>query len=445
MTKQLSNVNASLEELVNVSKQPQKQNIEAGSVNRRVQFNVGGKLYSTSFLNVTKESSILQMVCVLNPDQPIFIDRDSEHFDLIMEYFRGNKLPVTFTSKTKRDSLLEEAEFYEIKGLIEQINKTEDKSTQKKLQEATSATKSTPSSLLSEGFNLMTQFEEEIQLKMSELSEYLQLGSSYTKEQNKKIRRYFGWTPVKLDVGGVLFEAGEDTLSKIRTPSGSFVDLFSKESDGTFFIDRDPSAFHLILRNLREQTVSSASLGKLRNQFQDDLLFYGLDVKLATLESISFTQLHNLSLNGNSVLTATGGSSNTWDKNAKSDPLTTGKHSLSVNITQSSARNIMFGCGPDRNIQDMTMYTGPGKYLYLNNSTLQGAWTTSAGSIVWGAMKVGDTVTLELDIDELKLTAYYNNQPNGVLICNVPQLPEYYFYLFIHDNNDSIKIVDRPF
>jgi hypothetical protein len=379
----------------------------------------------------------------LNPDQPIFIDRDPECFDLIMEYFRGNKLPVNFVPfGEKYDVLLEEAQFYEIKGLIDQIHtKCGEKpvESKKQLQENSHA-KTSDGIILSEGLKLMNQFELEIESKLKELSYRLQLNSKCTEEQSQKIRRYFGWTPVKVDVGGVLFEAGSDTLSKIP----KFNELFCQESDGTIFIDRAPTAFNYVLRFLRAQSISTRSMGSVRSQFKQDIDFYGLECDIST-SRIEFTDIHNVMFESKSnQYVCSGGGVSGWIKNAKSFPLGVGTHSMSIKIVRSVARNIMIGCDGDKSVRVANIY-GTGKSFLCANSNVHGSWP-SATTPAWGALKDGDIVTLTLDTEQKSLTVYLNANPNGVLICsNIPTLSLYYFYVLSHDDNDVFQIVDQPF
>jgi hypothetical protein len=69
-------------------------------------------------------------------------------------------------------------------------------------------------------------------------------------------RPFISTQKVKLDVGGKLFATTIHTLTTI--PDCYFGTTFSGrweielDSDGTFFIDRDPSAFHHILNFLRD-------------------------------------------------------------------------------------------------------------------------------------------------------------------------------------------------
>ena len=53
-------------------------------------------------------------------DGSIFIDRDGEHFKLILNYLRDGKLPSGLSNDT-REALAAEAEYYRLEDLVERL------------------------------------------------------------------------------------------------------------------------------------------------------------------------------------------------------------------------------------------------------------------------------------------------------------------------------------
>ena len=59
-------------------------------------------------------------------DGSIFIDRDGEHFKLILNYLRDGKLPSGLSNDT-REALAAEAEYYQLEDLVERLTPTAQK------------------------------------------------------------------------------------------------------------------------------------------------------------------------------------------------------------------------------------------------------------------------------------------------------------------------------
>ena len=56
-------------------------------------------------------------------DGSVFIDRDGEHFKLILNYLRDGKLPSGLSNDT-REALAAEAEYYQLEDLVERLTPT---------------------------------------------------------------------------------------------------------------------------------------------------------------------------------------------------------------------------------------------------------------------------------------------------------------------------------
>ena len=92
-----------------------------------VNLNVGGRRFTTSLQTLTKDPNSMLAAMFsgkfeLKPfeDGALFIDRDGTHFRYILNYLRTGKLTLP-TDATFAKELLEEAEFYQIQGMIDEL------------------------------------------------------------------------------------------------------------------------------------------------------------------------------------------------------------------------------------------------------------------------------------------------------------------------------------
>ena len=92
-----------------------------------VNLNVGGRHFTTSVQTLTKDPDSMLAAMFsgrfeLKPceDGAFFIDRDGTHFRYILNYLRTGKLNLP-KDKTIVKELLEEAEFYQIQGMINEL------------------------------------------------------------------------------------------------------------------------------------------------------------------------------------------------------------------------------------------------------------------------------------------------------------------------------------
>jgi len=450
-------VQQSLDELQKLIANPTKKVKKQLNGGRRVQFNVGGKLFSTSFAAVMSEPNILKMICELEPDQPIFIDRDHEEFDSILEYFRTkNVASEILENPLRKKILLEEASFYEIDGLIQKINSTSSvsqkvsRTTKRKEKRQLSEQKS-----LSDGAKLMDNYENELETTRDLVTKQLCLLSSQTEDQTSKIKRFFGWTPTKLDVGGVFFDVGPHTFNKFKNAN----ELFATEDDGSLFIDRSPDTFNLLLRHVRDQSVALLGLKKsLREKFASDLEFYGIQTNLFLLaKSIRMTHFCNMTYDETTDKLVSSGSKVGFDKVSKSDEILSGIHQMSVKIDElKQANNIMLGYGPEKDIMSSNvssnLYNTDGVFVYLAGNSLQGnatywprpaAGTSAAVSLAnWPTVRKGDTVTLELDLQSKQVSGWVNGdiKTRAILCPKVPTLPRYHFYILGYEPGECVSV-----
>ena len=92
--------------------------------------------------------------------------------------------------------------------------------------------------------------------------------------------QHFSTGRIKLDVGGVLFNATRETLCRV---AGSMLEaMFSGrhkvnlQDDNTYFIDRDGTHFRYILNYLRTGAVSAPNDSTAKLELAAESDFYGL-------------------------------------------------------------------------------------------------------------------------------------------------------------------------
>ncbi|XP_028770568.1 BTB/POZ domain-containing protein At3g09030-like [Neltuma alba] len=88
--------------------------------------------------------------------------------------------------------------------------------------------------------------------------------------------------PIKLNIGGKLFEA---TLATLR-PGGpdsllTALSVCDTCDDHPIFIDRDPKIFSVLFSPLRPNPLPSASRRFCRQELPDEALYYGIDAQLS--------------------------------------------------------------------------------------------------------------------------------------------------------------------
>ena len=92
-----------------------------------IKLNVGGQHFTTSLQTVTKDPGSMLHAMFSGrfdskpaEDGSYFIDRDGTHFRYILNYLRTGRLLLP-EDKLVRQELLEEAEFYQIRGIIDEL------------------------------------------------------------------------------------------------------------------------------------------------------------------------------------------------------------------------------------------------------------------------------------------------------------------------------------
>ena len=92
-----------------------------------IKLNVGGQHFSTSLQTLTKDTGSMLHAMFSGrfdskpaEDGSYFIDRDGTHFRYILNYLRTGHLLLP-EDKLDRKELLEEAEFYQIRGIVDKL------------------------------------------------------------------------------------------------------------------------------------------------------------------------------------------------------------------------------------------------------------------------------------------------------------------------------------
>ena len=390
----------------------------------RVKLNVGGKMFSVSRDTLTNKESLLKTIVnhyekdVVGDDEVIFIDRDPENFGTLLEFLRG--IPFENNTLSLSKKLEEEILFYDIEELKDVYNSNKDTNKDTK-------TNSKPSECDSEGVKYMKQYEECVSKVYETNCEKRRKLNLVSQDHKDKIARWVGGEIVRLDVGGEIFETTYKSLLSI--PDTYFYNIFSDKSnvcfedDGTFFIDRSPEGFNLILGSLRGQYVNICS-------FRDICNFKHYNINSVNSNSLYFEKSHNATISKDGVVTIKGNISSVFDKCVMTNVRFKEKDSVSIRITKMTNNNIMIGCAPaNTNITATNLYSISGKWILLSNKYVYGPWGSLGNGVPgpnWSPIKAGDIITLKLDRTSNTLTVLLNNGYPNVLSNSVPVCKEGY-------------------
>ena len=115
------------------------QNGHDQGISSTVKLNVGGHFFTTSRQTLTKDPNSMLAIMFsgkfdMKPseDGTMFIDRDGTHFRFILNYLRSGKLTLPEGSTALKE-LMEEAEFYQIQGILDELKSVTDNLTIVKL------------------------------------------------------------------------------------------------------------------------------------------------------------------------------------------------------------------------------------------------------------------------------------------------------------------------
>ncbi|PFX29391.1 BTB/POZ domain-containing protein KCTD21 [Stylophora pistillata] len=293
---------------------------------KNVKLNVGGHYFTTSLQTLTKDSNSMLAAMFsgkfdMKPaeDGAFFIDRDGTHFRFILNYLRTGKLTLPEEARALEE-LKEEAEFYQIQGLIEEILNVSVKAqrlTTVKLNVGGDYFRSSLQTLTKDpNSKLAAMFKAKFEMKPAEdgsffidrdgthfryILSYLRTGkltvpegATFLEELQEDVE-YFQiqglqdelelmservTCMINLNVGGQRFTTTRKTLTGDRYRSGKLYRMFSKErgikasSDGTFFIDRDGKHFRYVLNYLRDEKFTVPPDATLIRELKAEASFY---------------------------------------------------------------------------------------------------------------------------------------------------------------------------
>ena len=194
-----------------------------------VKLNVGGHYFTTSLQTLTKDPNSVLAAMFLetfemkpSEDGAFFIDRDGTHFRFILNYLRTGKL-TSPEGEAALKELQEEAEFYQIEGLIEKLKVNSESLTNVKLNVG--------------GHHFTTSLQ------------------TLTRDPNSMLAAMF---------------------------SGKFP--MEPHGDGAFFIDRDGTHFRFILNYLRTGKLTFPEGATALAEFKEEADFYQIQGILDELD-----------------------------------------------------------------------------------------------------------------------------------------------------------------
>ena len=302
-----------------------------------VKLNVGGHYFTTSRQTLTRDpNSMLAAMFTgkfeMEPrgDGAFFIDRDGTHFRFILNYLRTGKL-TSPEGEAALKELQEEAEFYQIEGLIEKLKVNPQSLTSVKLnvgghhfttslQTLTKDPNSMLAAMFSGKFEMKphedgTFFIDRDGTHFRFILNYLRTGkltlpdgAKFLKELAEEAEFYQiqgildklklmteSLTSVKLNVGGHHFTTSLQTLTK--DPNSRLAAMFSGEHDenSTIFLDRDGKHFRFILNYLRNGELVLPDDAKFVKELETEAQFYkieGILIRLSLFSEILTNEEH---------------------------------------------------------------------------------------------------------------------------------------------------------
>ena len=302
-----------------------------------VKLNVGGHYFTTSRQTLTRDpNSMLAAMFTgkfeMEPrgDGAFFIDRDGTHFRFILNYLRTGKL-TSPEGEAALKELQEEAEFYQIEGLIEKLKVNSESLTSVKLnvgghhfttslQTLTKDPNSMLAAMFSGKFEMKphedgTFFIDRDGTHFRFILNYLRTGkltlpdgAKFLKELTEEAEFYQirgildklklmteSLTSVKLNVGGHHFTTSLQTLTK--DPNSRLAAMFSGEHDenSTIFLDRDGKHFRFILNYLRNGELVLPDDAKFVKELETEAQFYkieGILIRLSLFSEILTNEEH---------------------------------------------------------------------------------------------------------------------------------------------------------
>lgn len=418
---------------------PQKQesfDVKLDPNKEIITMNVGGKIFATNSINLS-QSLVLSVIAKKfeHTMNSIFIDRDPETFDCIVDFLRGNLTEKDLLNikgdLRKRTVLLQEATFYEIPDLVNLLKFAE--GNEKKNEKTCDKEHSL-------GTQLMLNFESLFNKKMRTVEQ-----GSYVMD---KVERYVntGYFHT-VNVGGTDFQVGRDTFKKIQSTCGPNRHYING-GQFSWFIDRNPELFSYVLRVMRNQEPHVPT--SLKDKFKVECEFFGIEYDQNTFY-YSIDEMSNFIRTVDSTYISRG-SKAAWNSFICTPVSTQIVQYFSVKIVNPEDYNIMIGCLPgDVNCQINDIYNKTGKWYYVFSDNLYGQWKTHSSSKekVLGINRKprkDEILTFKLDISKKTLSMYLDtDRTEHILTDLIPSREDgYKFAIVCYQPNMEFQLVNVP-
>jgi len=268
-------------------------------------------------------------------------------------------------------------------------------------------------------------------------------------EKNHQLVEHFTKRKVKLDVGGKLFSVSLQTLTKEEPSffsamfSGRFK-LEKDEEDGSYFIDRNPLYFEVILDYLRTGVINfkkynSEELAELKMEIE----FYQI-LSLLNIFSQSITQFDPLKSTGyilsNNNTTAEFNKGGFWSIAIGDGCFSTGGCSFEFHVLHCSGHNDRIGFIEHSELQNLNKQLTTFA-IYLQNSPGINSFCICSETIVAISplskqVKVGDRVGFVFDFNASHVMIFLNGEQNAKYSFQ----PNCKFYAAFGTQNQSSKV-----
>jgi len=247
---------------------------------------------------------------------------------------------------------------------------------------------------------------------------------------------------IKLDIGGKHFTTSRTTL--LRFKDSYFYSMLANgqwkpDEDGTYFIDRNPKYFDILLDYMRTGEISLEKLDEEGlKKIQRDAEYFQIPLPLPIPVWDMSNPSSNLSFSGDGTI-ATKNGNDAWDAAVLSKiPVKSFKVRI---LNRGSGGNIMIGLAPKNNFQVNGMnYSTCGYYLYVNNGTLYSQNGDSNKAYLNRLVSNSDTVEVNWNSDARTILFKINSNSGNIAFQGI-QESELYAAVNFYDANSSVQIL----